>query len=476
MKKIIIACMMFLGFSCTNDLVSLNEDLKNATVAAPGSFFANALKDMADEMNDISYQVNGGVTRLFAQQLTSVQFLEGTHYVAESQTNTLWRTIYSSVLPDLVASAEGVRNTNPVGTVGEITQRNQLAMIEIMIVYAYAMLVEGFGDIPYSEALDFDNVQPTFDDARTIYIDLINRLSGAVNNLDPSGAGFDTYDLLYQNDVAKWKKFGNALKLKMGMRIIDADPELGGQTVSSAISDGVFTSNADNALFRYLDEVPNVSPFYLALLQRQVNYFVATNTIIDLMNEYGDARRSVFFTTVNGAYIGGTFGLPQNFGSFSTVGQGILTPSTPTVLLDYQTVEFLLAEAAERDITGVSDAEAHYNAAIRASFAYYNVGDGADSYLAQPGVAYGTASGTWKQKIGVQKWLALFNQGFEAWTEYRRLDYPLLTAPPAAILDVVPTRFSYPFEEQTLNAVNYNAAASAIGGDLMTTKLFWDLY
>lgn len=86
------------------------------------------------------------------------------------------------------------------------------------------------------------------------------------------------------------------------------------------------------------------------------------------------------------------------------------------------------------------------------------------------------AQGTWKEKIGIQKWIALYDQGFEAWTEYRRLDYPKLSAPTHADSDIVPLRFLYPINEQTLNGDSYKEASSAIGGDLYSTKLFWDVH
>ena len=93
--------------------------------------------------------------------------------------------------------------------------------------------------------------------------------------------------------------------------------------------------------------------------------------------------------------------------------------------------------------------------------------------LAQADVAYSTAAGDWKQKIGTQKWIALYNRPYEGWTELRRLDFPKITAPVGA-KSGFPTRFSYPLNEQTLNGANYTSAASAIGGDVVTTKLFWD--
>jgi hypothetical protein len=94
--------------------------------------------------------------------------------------------------------------------------------------------------------------------------------------------------------------------------------------------------------------------------------------------------------------------------------------------------------------------------------------------LAQQEVAYATANGSWQQKIATQKWLALFNQSPEGYTEWRRMDYPTLNAPPDSFINTVPVRFRYPISEQTLNSENYQSAASAIGGDLMTSKLFWD--
>jgi len=99
----------------------------------------------------------------------------------------------------------------------------------------------------------------------------------------------------------------------------------------------------------------------------------------------------------------------------------------------------------------------------------------ATTYLGQPAVNYATAAGTYKQKIGIQKYLALYNRGFDAWTEQRRLDYPVLVAPPSA-KSAYPVRYTYPIVEQNLNSGSYNKASTAIGGDLVITKLFWDKF
>src|SRR5678815_3242792 len=118
-------------------------------------------------------------------------------------------------------------------------------------------------------------------------------------------------------------------------------------------------------------------------------------------------------------------------------------------------------------------AEDHYNKAITASIMSW---DGvAGDYLAQSNVKYATASGTYKQKIARQEYIALYNRGFDAWTLIRRLDYPQMAVPVTALSDF-PVRFTYPILEQNINASNYNAASTAIGGDEVTTKLFWDKY
>ena len=155
-------------------------------------------------------------------------------------------------------------------------------------------------------------------------------------------------------------------------------------------------------------------------------------------------------------------------------GAKVIAPADPYVFADVVETEFLRAEAAERGFTVAGSAESHYNKAITASILYWGGTQAdADAYLAQPAVAYSTAAGNWKQKIGTQKWIALYNRPYEGWTELRRLDFPVIAAPVNA-KSGFPTRLTYPANEQTLNGPNYTAAASAIGGDLLTTKLFWD--
>ncbi len=480
MKKIsIILLTLLLAFSCSDDIENLNKDTKNATVAAGETFFTGAQKNVVDRMASIN--VNTNVWRQFVQQITSTTYNDEANYNISGRKipDGLWGGIYRDVLKDLDEAATIITATPPIGTAGATAQKNQLAIIEVMNVYAYSILVETFGDVPYTEALDFTNVLPKYDDGKTVYVDLIARLSAAITKMDASGDSFGDADLFYGGDVASWKKFANSLKLRMGLVIIDADPTLGASTVQAA-APGAFTSNADNAVLNYLNSPPNTNPMWVDLVQSGRLDFIVAEPFVDKLNALSDPRRTVYFDdNISTGYIGAVYGLNSSYASYSHIGPMFYEPTLPHVLLDYANVEFMLAEAAERSVVGTPAlAAAHYTAAITASFDYYGV-SGVATYLAQPSVAYATATGTWKQKIGTQKWIALYNQGFNAWTEFRRLDFPALVAPStadAAADGVVPRRFTYPIGEQTLNGDNYTSAATAVGGDKMATKLFWDKF
>ena len=202
------------------------------------------------------------------------------------------------------------------------------------------------------------------------------------------------------------------------------------------------------------------------------------------MNDLNDPRRSKYFdsnvddpATPEVEYIGGTNGGSNSFPNFTHISPTLQVPDFPGTILDYAQAKFLLAEAAERSLYGSpATAATHYNAAITASILDWGGTEAeAAAYLVTPNVAYTTAPGTWKQKIGIQSWIAYYNNSFEGWSTYRRLDYPVLVAPADAV-SAIPVRYTYPIIEQSLNKSSYTAASQAIGGDNVDTKLFWDKF
>lgn len=205
----------------------------------------------------------------------------------------------------------------------------------------------------------------------------------------------------------------------------------------------------------------------------------------------------MYFTQVGGVYTGGENGKKNDYSSFSAPSNLLSkNPTFASVFLDWSETAFLLSEAAARGIPivgapagiGGSDAQAYYKAGVQASIEYwYDLANKANvastspadattaynAYIILPSVAYTSLpAGGYKQKIGEQKYIALYNRGFDAWTEWRRLGYPALTKATNAFSEI-PLRFTYPIKEQNLNGANYSQAAAAIGGDVVTTKLFW---
>ncbi|WP_439557675.1 SusD/RagB family nutrient-binding outer membrane lipoprotein [Dyadobacter sp.] len=486
MKRLIIFFLpILLMTACVDSLDDYNVDAKRPSEVPPVTLFSNALKGLADTLTSPNVNVNN--YRLYVQHWATTTYLDEPRYNVTARTvpQAFWQGIYKGVISDL---NEARRLLNEDEFIVPANRDVQLAQIEVVEVMAWAALVNTFGNIPYSEALNPDNVLPKYDDAQTVYNDLLARLDVAIPKFSTNGVGFENGDLLYEGDLSQWVKFSNSLKLKLAMIIADSDPAKAKTLVAQA-APNVFTSNNDNAAFPYISTPPNYNVIAQNLnpLYTSRQDFVASATIVNPMNELNDPRRAAFFTDIDGKYVGGNYGFSNTYSAFSHVGDNIIEPDLEGLLLDYSEVEFLLAEAVERGFIAGS-AAAHYNKGVGASIEYWmsNIGQPAaaitaatNTYLAQPKVAYTTAAANWKEKIGFQKWLALYNRGWEAWVEWRRLDFPKLLPPtggnaPAGL--AIPTRMIYPINEQTLNGANREAAATAIGGDVVTTKLWWDKF
>lgn len=486
MKKILILVAAILIASCTDNLENLNKNIKDPASVPGESLFSGAQKALVDQVVDLN--VNNNNTKLWSQYLQETTYTDESNYDQVTRTipQNHWDALYKDVLKDLDEAKKVITATTYTTDELNALKPNKLAVIEILNVYTYALLVETFGNVPYTEALDIDNLLPKYDDGLTIYKDLIARLTTAINSLDTNLGSFSEKggkaDNIYAGDVTKWKKFAASLKLRMGILLSDVDNAFAKTTVEEAVSTGVFTSNTDNADFKYYSSDPNTNPIHANLVLSGRHDFVAGKTIVDMMNNLNDPRIASYFEEVpDGGYVGGTIGSTASYSTHSHVDPVVEAATTPGVILDYAEVEFLLAEAAARTFNVGGTAKEHYDLAITASFEDWGLTTAdATAYLATPSVDYttalaaSTATTPWKEVIGNQKWIALFNRGLEAWTSIRLLDFPIMATPTDAVSGF-PNRYTYPIIEQTLNGSNYSAAASAIGGDTAEQKLFWDL-
>lgn len=481
-KTIFFAGAVLCAVASCDNLDDMNKNEKAYETALPSALMTNAQVNYAYFLTNAS--VNSNNFRAYAQHWSTSTYTDEANYNQAKRNlgSSHAVLLYRDVLQDLVNAQKQIQNTKVLGPIEEGIKKNQLAILEVQIVLAYQTLVDLFGNVAYSEALDIKKFPlPKYDDAKTIYFDLASRLDAAIAALNDENGSFGNADLIFHGNVAKWKTLANSVKLKMGLHLADVDAVKAKAMVESAFNSGVMSKEADTALFQYFSSITDMNPLYDSLVnESQINI---AEFFVNELNGKEDPRRDFFFnpnSKVNGQYKGAPYAKQVNYADYSNTGARLKQKTNPGVIFDYTETCFLLADAASRGFNVGADAATYYTKGIEASMKFWGVSDAnAQTYLARPDVAFATASGTDKQKIAYQLWIAYYNRGFEAWTEYRRLDYPILVAPSTAVQEAegkVPVRNIYSTSDKTLNTANYEAASAAIGGDLMTTKIFWDKF
>ena len=293
--------------------------------------------------------------------------------------------------------------------------------------YTYQVLVDCYGEVPYTEAMqDLNNMSPKYDDGADIYAAMIDSLDYALSKVVASNKVCT--NLLYADeDATNWIRFANAVKLKMLMR------ESGVKDVQAKLDALVAEDNFPTEDVEYKgifkNESGQMNPFYAeefssAWGSTQQNV-VANVAIIGTMQQsgYTDPRLAAFFK-VNGnkEYVGGISG--TNFSTSKSYKASywcrpVATYDMPVSLISVSEIEFFLSEyyAKKGDAT---NAAAHYAAAVEASFNSAGVSGAAENIAKFP---YDQSN--YKQVIGIAKWVALAGVNtYESWCEIRRLDYP----------------------------------------------------
>lgn len=487
MKRLaIIALALFTTVSC-EDLTDLNDNPKVPEQVPADALIANALKEMTDIMS--STNVNENVWRLWAQQWSQVTYVDESNYelVERDINGELWNTMYARAIRDL---EEARKTLEADDIISAEHKKNQLAMIEVLEVFAYHVLVDIFGDVPYEQALKED--APAYTDAATIYDDLFARLEDAANKLSGS-TGLGAADLIYGGDADAWSLFANTLQLRMAMRLRDVDQAKSKAEAEEAVGRGVFMSMEDAARLNYQSAPPNTNPLWEDLVQSRRTDFIASGTFGDLLNELQDPRREFFFRNLsNDSVVGPPHGEPGAYNDHSQPSDILENPELPGELLGYVETLFNLADAAQLGYSVGGSAKDFYEDAITESMEEWEMysetyGDGAtldanaiSTYLGQAEVAWD--AGNAEELIGTQKYIAMYNRPFEAYSTWRLYDYPQLEQA-ANAGTTPPTRFTYPVDEFTLNEANVTSANNKIqevlppgasAGDKRFGKVFWD--
>ncbi|HEY8166675.1 MAG TPA: SusD/RagB family nutrient-binding outer membrane lipoprotein [Gemmatimonadaceae bacterium] len=505
-----LGAVMVLGISAchTDKLVNVNEDPNNPTSAPPQAVFTYATRiSMQRWYGSNPTNMRGPV--LTAQHLAQVQYPDEDQYLRLDGTVTNNSFIFTY--------AQELKNFQAVIDAG--TEQNEplyWGPAQIMRSLIFGYVTDVWGDIPYSQALKGDAedaiILPAYDAQKDVYAGLFKDLSDAVTAIAgaPSSAkSLGGADPIYAGNKLKWQRFANSLRARHAMRLANVDPTTAKAQIAAAIAapGGLIASNADNALMKWPGDGVYDNPW--AANNRTRDDHRLSNSLMNEMIPVGDPRTGVYaqptlcFTNPAGTgcpanppqYAGmpnaltaaqaGNYSLTSSrpgrvfysTNRFCSGCSGLTGASFPSFVMTYAEVSFILAEAAERGWIAGS-AAAFYEQGIRASMEQWGVTSASaiNTFLAQPSIAYqgGTAG---QRQIALQKWIALYTDGVEAWAEWRRTCVPATIKPgPAAIINTVPRRYQYSTREHSVNASNVDAATSRLvgGADTFQARMYWD--
>ncbi len=363
---------------------------------------------------------------------------------------------------------------------------NQIALARTLKAYIYMHLTDALGMIPYSDALKgYEGIfQPAYDSQQTIYTGLNTELEQAYQQFDESSPLDATHEILYNGDIAKWKKFNASVRMQLAIKLFKVDAANGKTRFAKAYNDGFIRNNNDIFEFKYLKETNNQHPLYENIIISGRRDFYPSATIVDTLLAYNDPRLFEYVEEAPaGGYSGMPFGLttgdaaaiPTN--TLSTFKTKYYEQDAPAVLITPSVMLLAAAEAAERGWITAS-AQSLYEEAITAGLTQHGISAGdVTAYLAEPKVAYLTG-GTQDERIAqiaMQKWIASYLQdGIEAWSDFRRLGIPDLRPGPNTTITALPRRKLYHTDDYNANKANYNAAIAAQGADAINTRVWWD--
>jgi hypothetical protein len=517
MKIVYIILLIGLFFSCTGSFDELNENPNQPISVPTTTLMNNAQKTLIEDIRDDFF--SGRMALVWTQYWAQTDYTTESRYqYSETSNNNNWKDLYTSLM-DLQRVIELNTDEETASLMSAYgTNNNQIAASRIMKSWVFHLLTDIYGPIPYhSYGSDDDEFQalgarsedllsPVYASQEKVYRDILKELSESVEMLDLSKPVFTEGDNIYNGDAAKWRKFANSLILRVAMRMSDVDANTANTYISTAISSGVMESNNDNAVLFHESEIVNASPMHRAFTAHI--YFSMSNSFIDLLKgdrgPFGtiDPRMYIFAAPYTFSvsdilkelipqgddtlYRGQPYGVEDHIASSLGIGYASM-PNAPLqatfgeMFMDYSETCFLLSEINGWD-------QSWYEKGVRASMERWEVDvEDIDTYM-------GLLPAASQENVLTQKYIALYMQPFNAWSEYRRTGFPTTLIKPGDVsyvdkegveykfiplveeLNDLPARIGFPQDEQLLNPYGYATGVSKLEGkDDMTTRLWWDI-
>lgn len=374
-----------------------------------------------------------------------------------------------------------------------------LAVAKTLQAYSAGMLTDAFGDIPFSEAIQLDEgiAMPVFDEQQEIYQVLINDLEeandiyAAVGNEDDEddAGAMSGSDMLFNNDMEKWRKFNNSLLMRLLLRT-SKRTEMDSYNRLKAMIDNpnsypVFESNEEAAILA----INGLNPFDYAWGRRQDYTLneVKAEFFVDMLNAYEDPRRPFFMSeavSIPAETEIGYRGIPAGHDPAAAFS---FTPSIPNpdlmipqslgtviheMIMPYAEVEFIKSEVYLH-FGDLNDAEEAYKKGTIAGITQWiGIASPGDAYFDNPLTAF---DGT-LERIMNQKYLALYMCDYQQWFEHRRTGFPVLPKTEYMLHDgEMPKRFMYHDRLSITNPENYKIAVDKLErGDSPLSRVWWE--
>jgi hypothetical protein len=500
MKNIILGILSVLLFtSCTKNFREINTDRNNPTSVTSDLLLSGILSSTLSNQVGEAWSIGN----LVVQYNAKIQFVNEDRY-GWGELNSIWNNVYGNY-----------RNLQNIFTqVGSNTASPYYGVSLILKSWMFSLVADAYGDAPYSQAgkgKTEGTYQPIYDKQEDIYNGILADLKKA-NEVLATASGPFAGDLIYgggSSAIIKWRRLANSLRLRYLLRLskqksVSSEMQA---ILNDPINNPIFTGNSDNAELKYLAAAPNQWPLYGSRVG-SFDEIRLSKKFSDRLTALGDTRIRIFGRPTQNSVLAGMpviqgipnglsdvaalafNGGPQNVSRVgytfaclvcNDVGQAAPVPDAPRgLLMTYAELQFILAEARQKNMITIGTAATYYNQGITANFAYwqsvvptaYNLQIAMPTgYMTQPAVELTGTNTEILNKIALQKWIALYFNGLEAWFDWKRTGLPEIIPGPSNLNNnLVPVRFIYPLSEQALNATNRAAAVQRQGPDNINTR------
>lgn len=517
---VVAACtVLFAG--CTKNFDRINLDKNSIATVGPSELPFLFSKAQSVATNSLwNYQIAQNLfADVYAQYFANVAtyFPSDRNVIRMDWVHAAFNPMYTDVMPQLQTLLTNADPGSP-----------EYALADIMWVVAFHKVTDYWGPIPYFAAGQPGTTVP-YDPQDKIYDDFFKRLANSVATLNANTGKqpYGSFDLIYGGDINKWIRFANSIRLRLAIRISNADPARAKTEAEAAVAGGILTTSPeDDALIKRSlkgDDGNGLS------IMSDWNEFRMSAAMESVLKGYSDPRMPIYFLPVgataadpdgNGQFHGVRNGLtatqltetPNLATSNSHVGARWSSPAfggittyleTPQNVMATAEVYFCRAEGALLNWNMGGTAKDMYNMGIENSMKQWGITDmptiqayinststpvAPNDFLNSPAMTnipvlfHASDINIQREQIATQKWLAMFPDGMEAWADFRRSRYlKLYPVANSDNPDITNTSTQWirriPFldSEKAVNGAEVEKAEELLGGpDKVTTPLWWD--